>query len=157
MRRWLANIFLKISDKLCSERVEDRKRRSNRLTILERMYSDLCDAHNKLVFQQLDERWRFVELPEWTSDDAIAWETFLRSDTGRALRARMQAIAATCCIAGCENTINTTHSAGIGAGWKECVDKLLEHTKISRAAGVQAAKADEAPEGVEQLIERLSP
>src|SRR5262245_1492641 len=99
---------------------------------------------------------RTPDCPEWTSDDAANFATFLKTATGRALRARMHSLTSVVCVSGCQNAITATHSAGIGAGWKECTDKFFEHAKISRTAGAQA-EDETAPEGEEQLLERMSP
>ena len=91
---------------------------------------------------------------EWPVEMAQGLEVFLRSDSGRAFLARMQAVATTVAVAGCRNTVNTVHSAGVSAGWDEAVRYMVS---LSRVAGVQATNYDESPRGETELLEQLSP
>lgn len=155
MKRWLANILLKISDWLDSRRLDELGQKDRSLAIYLKQYLELRDAHNELVFQSVQPM--AFQAPDWTADDAIAFAAFMKTGPGQALKARLQAMTATVCMSGCEDSMHTTHSAGIGAGWKECTLKLLEHTRISRAPRVEGANNEEAPQGEEQLLEQLSP
>lgn len=102
---------------------------------------------------------RFHVAPEWHPDNAGELIRFLNSASGRILVERLKAMTSAVCIAGCQDPMHTTHSAGVGAGWDECVKKLLEHATISRVSRVEDTNQndEQAPEGEEQLLERMSP
>jgi hypothetical protein len=173
MRQFLALLFLRCSDALDKTRlkglavlhtrvanfesISEHFRKVRDLEIarssrLQKQYTELLEQN----FKAQMEAPKFVVAPSWGDDDVIAFGKFLATNSGQALKARLQAMVSTVCIAGCGSEINTTHAAGVGAGWEECVRKLLEHAKISRVAGVQATN-NEHPPGEEDLLEQFSP
>lgn len=151
MRRFLAKPFLWIHDAL------DRGRRSERLAKLERFYRDQnSDAKSSCEPPPPFEPYRFRVAPDWTPDDIANLRKFISTASGQALILRLNAMVATVAIAGCNDPMHTTHSAGIGAGWDECVKKLIEHSQISRVTGDQVTTNETSP-GEEELLARFSP
>lgn len=151
MRRFLANLFLRIHDALDGGR---RRELLARLEAVEKEYFRTTRFHGCTLPEP--EPYKFRVAPDWTPDDSANLRKFIGTASGQALILRLNAMVATVAIAGCNDQIHTTHSAGIGAGWDECVKKLMEHSKISRVTGDQAT-TNETPPGEEELLARFSP
>lgn len=110
-------------------------------------------------------------VPAWREEHARAWRSFLQTEAGVTLRLRLQAMVCEVAIAGCCDSHSTTHSAGVGAGWNECVRKLIELAEprrfadpleaadetISGPASATAVEHEQRPEGEAELLARLSP
>jgi hypothetical protein len=144
MRRRLAKFLLRLSDWLDAGRKEQAR------ALLERVAQLRAAAYLKA------ETFRASAAPDWTQDDTANFRTFISTASGQALILRLNAMVATVAIAGCNDPMHTTHSAGIGAGWDEAIKKLIEHSKFSRVAGDQVT-TNELPPGEEELLARFSP
>ena len=110
----------------------------------------------------------------WDAGDARGLGSFLDSNHGQAFSARLRTVAAHVAIEGANDRANTIHSAGVSAGWNECVRyihslatvavPLANQSAISRVSGDQDTRQgaashleDERPPGETELLERLSP
>jgi hypothetical protein len=87
--------------------------------------------------------------PVWGVDEAKATAVFLNSPAGQLFSKRIRSVAAHVAIEGANDRANTIHSAGVSAGWNECVRYL--HS-LSRVSGDQ----DTAQVGRSNLNDRPS-
>jgi len=149
MRRWFANIFLKLSDALSPKRLDQ-------IAVLNGTEAGLRKAlaSYKEQFEEYRPKGSWTATPEWTPDDAACLQGFLKTAAGQALQRRFTSIAASVAIEGCKDVMHTAHSAGCAFGWTEALRWFLS---LSRVARVEATKDEQVPEGEEQLLERLSP
>ena len=100
--------------------------------------------------------------PLWGEDEAKAVRAFLNSPAGQLFSRRIRSVAAHVAIEGANDRANTIHSAGVSAGWNECVRYI--HS-LSRVSGVQdtprvgGSDSNDRPsqEDDAALLERLSP
>jgi hypothetical protein len=113
--------------------------------------------------------------PVWGADEARAVAAFLHSPAGQLFSKRVRSVAAHVAIEGAKDRAHTIHSAGVSAGWNECVRYVHSlatvaassayPNEISRVSGDQdTARAglaslndSQQPEDEAALIERLSP
>jgi len=119
-------------------------------------YERLKKQHAEVVLKYFNEETgpRFDRAPDWTPDDALALDAFLKTPAGQALRQRFEVVAGNVCVAGCADAMHSAHSAGIGHGWNEALQWFL---KLSRVTGEQVTQSDQ-PEDVDEaaLVERFS-
>ncbi|HEV2455546.1 MAG TPA: hypothetical protein VGY98_14875 [Verrucomicrobiae bacterium] len=113
--------------------------------------------------------------PVWGADEARAVAAFFHSPAGQLFSKRVRSVAAHVAIEGAKDRAHTVHSAGVSAGWNECVRYVHSlatvaaspayPNEISRVSGDQdTARAglaslndSQQPEDEAALIERLSP
>jgi hypothetical protein len=95
----------------------------------------------------------------WDAGDARGLGSFLDSNHGQAFSARLRTVAAHVAIEGAKDRANTIHSAGVSAGWNECVRYIHSLSRVSgERQGAAAHLVDEqGPEDEAELLERLSP
>ncbi len=133
MKRALATFFVRLATSLGAQRVT--------VTVIRDNFSPVTSS-------------ALLMRSAWQVDSAQALDTFLRSAPGQLFYARLQAVAAAVAVGGARNTQHTIHSAGVSAGWDECVRYI--HT-ISRVSGVQDTTTEQAPQSEASLLETLSP
>lgn len=109
--------------------------------------------------------------PVWGADEARAVAAFLNTPAGQLFSKRIRSVAAHVAIEGantggtrCATTANTIHSAGVSAGWNECVRYIHSLSRVSgerdtnRAPNVFGVHTDRhQPKDEAELLERLSP
>lgn len=100
--------------------------------------------------------------PLWGADEAKATAAFLNSPAGRLFSTRIRSVAAHVAIEGANDRANTVHSAGVSAGWNECVRYIHSLSRVSGDQDTQQGAASHLkdrhqPEGEAELLERLSP
>jgi hypothetical protein len=114
--------------------------------------------------------------PVWGADEAKAIAVFLNSPAGQLFSKRIRSVAAHVAIEGSRTggtrratTANTIHSAGVSAGWNECVRYIHSlatcQCALSRVSGEQDTSQvgcsnlndRHQPEGEAEMLERLSP
>ncbi|HEV2318892.1 MAG TPA: hypothetical protein VGV18_04035 [Verrucomicrobiae bacterium] len=102
--------------------------------------------------------------PVWGVEEAGATTAFLASPAGQLFSKRIRSVAAHVAIEGANDRANTIHSAGVSAGWNECV-RYLHSLATCQNAILQmsdwqdaVAHQEELPlENEAALFERLSP
>lgn len=101
----------------------------------------------------------FTARPNWGADEAKAVAAFLNSSAGQLFSKRIRSIAAHVSIQGANDRANTIHSAGVSAGWNECVRYIHSLSRVSGERQGAAAHVDDehGPEDEAELLERLSP
>lgn len=85
-----------------------------------------------------------LELPKpapWTADDVTEFRRFLGTVTGQRLLARARCLEYRNALAGCNDSITTSHSAGRGAGFSDAINWL---ESLSRVTGDQVTGAEPA-------------
>jgi hypothetical protein len=99
--------------------------------------------------------------PMWGVEEAKAVAAFLNSPAGQLFSKRIRSVAAHVAIEGANDRANTIHSAGVSAGWNECVRYIHSLLRVSGdqdAAGAANSPNDRhQPEDEAELLERLSP
>jgi hypothetical protein len=100
--------------------------------------------------------------PLWGEDEAKAVRAFLHSPAGQLFSKRIRSVAAHVAIEGANDRANTIHSAGVSAGWNECVRYIHSLSRVSgeqdtAAAGASGQDYRQQPEDEAALLERLSP
>lgn len=146
--KFLASILLALAKVLDPAR--DFAALKERHTRLERQ-------HTELVVETYSDAMdpRFDVAPELSPDDRATLATFLKTPSGQALNKRFGVVAMNQALLGCNDPMHTTYAAGNGNGWNEAYKWFQT---ISRVPRVEDTKNDEqAPEGEEQLLERMSP
>lgn len=100
--------------------------------------------------------------PVWGVDEAKAAAAFLNSPAGQLFSKRIRSVAAHVAIEGANDRANTIHSAGVSAGWNECVRYIHSLSRVSGdqdTARVGRSDLNDRPsiEDESALLERLSP
>lgn len=107
--------------------------------------------------------------PLWGCEEAKATAAFLNSTAGQLFSKRVRSVAGYVAIEGAKDRVNTIHSAGVSAGWDECVRYIHSlatcQEAISRVSGEQdngnagrsSVNDRHQPLGEAELLERLSP
>ena len=107
--------------------------------------------------------------PVWGAEEARATAAFLGSPAGQLFSKRIRSVAAHVAIEGANTggtrgatTANTIHSAGVSAGWNECVRYIHSLSRVSGEQdtpklGVASINDRHQPEDEAGLLERLSP
>jgi hypothetical protein len=99
--------------------------------------------------------------PVWGVDEAKATAAFLNSPAGQLFSKRIRSVAAHVAIEGANDRANTIHSAGVSAGWNECVRYIHSLSRVSgerdTGAGPSSTHDSQQPEDEAALVERLSP
>ena len=105
----------------------------------------------------------------WGVAEARATAAFLASPAGQLFSKRIRSVAAHVAMEGANDRANTVHSAGVSAGWNECVRYIHSlatcQSAISRmsgeqdvpGSGVSTQKHEQQLEDEAGLLERLSP
>ena len=140
MKRALANFFLNIALALGAKRVT---------------VNVIKDGYSQSAAEAI-----LTAKPLWQSGEAKVVAGFLASPVGQSLSKRLRAVAAQVAIDGANDRVNTIHSAGVSAGWNECVRYLHSLSRVSGeqdTAGEPNAKDSQQPEDEAALVERLSP
>jgi hypothetical protein len=99
----------------------------------------------------------FTARPDWGADEARAVAAFLNSCAGRLFSKRIWSVAAHVAIEGANDRAHTIHSAGVSAGWIECVRYLHSLSRVSRDQDTSQPNDSQQPEDEAALVERLSP
>jgi hypothetical protein len=100
--------------------------------------------------------------PVWGVDEAKATAAFLNSPAGQLFSKRIRSVAAHVAIQGVNDRANTIHSAGVSAGWNECVCYIHSLSRVSGdqdtgQVGLSNFNDSQQPEDEAALVERLSP
>ena len=100
--------------------------------------------------------------PFWGEDEAKAVAAFLNSPAGQLFSKRVRSVAAHVAIEGANDRANTVHSAGVSAGWNECMRYIHSLSRVSGdqdtgQGGLPTLNTEQAPEDEARLLERLSP
>lgn len=100
--------------------------------------------------------------PLWGEDEAKAVRGFLHSHAGQLFSKRIRSVAAHVAIEGANDRANTIHSAGVSAGWNECVRYIHSLSRVSGdqdtgQGGPSTLNHRQQPEDEAALLERLSP
>jgi hypothetical protein len=158
----LARLAAKSEDR--GWKIEDRKRTDQPSSIIHPPCSPAEMAEAMLTAR-----------PLWGKDEAKAVRAFLHSPAGQLFSKRIRSVAAHVAIEGANDRANTIHSAGVSAGWNECVQyihslatvaaPLAYQRAISRVSGDQdtgqggpsTLNNRQQPEDEAALLERLSP
>ena len=98
----------------------------------------------------------------WGVEEAKAAAAFLNSPGGQLFSKRVRSVAAHVAIEGAKDRANTIHSAGVSAGWNECVRYIHSLSRVSGEqdtprVGVSDSTDGQQPEYEAALLERLSP
>jgi hypothetical protein len=96
----------------------------------------------------------YAGVPDWSEDDAMALQVFLKTPTGQNLQQRFCGVMTNVALEGCKDEMHTTYSAANGNGWNEAYQWFV---KLSRVSRVPDTKNEQPEEGAEQLLERWSP
>ena len=99
--------------------------------------------------------------PTWGADEAKAVGAFLNSPAGQLFSTRLRSVAAHVAIEGANDRANTIHSAGVSAGWNECVRYLHSLSRVSGdldtpRVGASDSNDSQRPGDEAALVERLS-
>ncbi|HTV41618.1 MAG TPA: hypothetical protein VMF08_13635 [Candidatus Sulfotelmatobacter sp.] len=157
MKVAVANLLLKLATRLSAKsedrglKIEDRKQTDRPSSILHPPSS-----HHEMADAFLNAR------PIWGDDEAKAVLAFLNSAAGQLFSKRIRSVAAHVAIEGARDRANTIHSAGVSAGWNECVRYIHSLSRVSGAqdtprVGVSDSNNRQQPEDEAALLERLSP
>jgi hypothetical protein len=100
--------------------------------------------------------------PVWGVDEARATAAFLNTPAGQLFSTRIRSVAAHVAIEGAKDRANTIHSAGVSAGWNECVRYIHSLSRVSGdqdtgQVGPSNFNDSQQPEDEAALVERLSP
>lgn len=92
----------------------------------------------------------FTARPLWGEDEARAVLVFLSSPAGQLFSRRIRSVAAHVAIEGANDRANTIHSAGVSAGWNECVRYIHSLSRVSgeqdtRQGAASHLKAEQGP------------
>jgi hypothetical protein len=98
----------------------------------------------------------------WGVDEAKAIAAFLNSPAGQLFSKRIRSVAAHVAIEGAKDRANTIRSAGVSAGWNECVRYIHSLSRVSGdqdtgRVGLSDTNDGHQPDGEAELVERLSP
>jgi hypothetical protein len=150
MKDVIANFFLNLASLIKGEdrglKIEDRANKPP--SILNPPFSPQVEA-------------MLTAHPVWGADEARATAAFLNSPAGQLFSKRIRSVAAHVAIQGANDRANTIHSAGVSAGWNECVQYIHSLSRVSGDQDTPQVGAsnlkDKSPiEDESALLERLS-
>jgi hypothetical protein len=142
MKDVVANLLLRLATSMGAVKSEDRrlKLEDGRSACGGSTTGDGAIGIRDARSQQVDAL--LTAHPVWGVEEAKATMAFLNSRAGQLFSKRIRLVAAHVAIEGANDRANTIHSAGVSAGWNECVRYI--HS-LSRVSGNQEGQVGPSP------------
>ena len=157
----MKDVLAKLLKRLGAKSGDGRSKIEDRKTSPSAVFNPVSSQQRALSQHEMVEA-MLTAHPLWGEDEAKAVRAFLHSPAGQLFSKRIRSVAAHVAIEGANDRVNTIHSAGVSAGWNECVRYIHSLSRVSGdqdtgQGGPPTLNHRQQPEDEAALLERLSP